>query len=134
MRLINKIRDLRRGESMILELSEYQLRIVQSALNYSANQHFSIAVNCMGNNERLFEANLDKQQEYDEVLKFICEQERNVSMLLNKKLQLLRQQFKSEGYTEKQIERIELSEGSGSLEERLENLETEKLYWGLESK
>lgn len=115
---------------MILELTEYQLRIVQSALNFSATQHFDAAMNCVGKNERLVDANLKRQQEYDEVLRFICEQERNVSMLLNKKLQLLRQQFKSEGYTEEQIEGIELSEGSGSLEERLENLETEKSYWG----
>ena len=119
---------------MILELSEYQLRTVQRALNFSATQHFNAAINCIGENDNLVDANFKRQQEYDEVLKFICEQERNVSMLMNKKLQLLRQQFKSEGYTEEQIEGIELSKGSGSVEERLENLETEKSYWGLESK
>ena len=51
-------------------------------------------------------------------------------MLLNTKLCILREEFKREGYTAEQIEGIEVSEGSGSLEERLENLETEKSYWG----
>ncbi|MDB8553901.1 hypothetical protein [Turicibacter sanguinis] len=119
---------------MILELSEYQLIIVQSALNFSATQHFDAAMIYIGNNERLFVANLDKQQEYDKVLKSNCEQERMNIMLLNTRLHLLREEFKNEGYTAEQVEGIELSEGSGSVEARIENLETEKSYWGLESK
>lgn len=119
---------------MIFELSEYQLRIVQSALNFSATQHFDAAMNCIGENDQLVDVNLKRQQEYDEVLKSICEQERMIGMLLNTRLYIIREEFKGEGYTAEQIEGIELSEGSGSVEERLENLETEKSYWGLESK
>ena len=55
-------------------------------------------------------------------------------MLLNTKLCILREEFKREGSTVEQIEGIELSEGGGSLEERIDNLESEKSYWGLDSK
>lgn len=114
---------------MILELSEYQLKIVYSALNFSANQHFSMAMNCIGENNQLFDANLKRQQEYDEVLKFICEQEKTNRLILNSKLHSLREDFKEKGYTIEQIKEIELSKGDGSIEKRIDNLDIAMSYW-----
>lgn len=88
---------------MILELSEYQLKIVKSALNFSATQHFDAAMNFIGKDDQLIDANLKRQQEYDKVLRAICEKERMNNMLLNTRLHLLREEFKKEGYTVEQI-------------------------------
>lgn len=64
---------------MKLELSEYQLRIVKRALNFSATQHFDMAMGCIGKNERFVDKNLARQQEYDDVLKAICKQEKCIN-------------------------------------------------------
>lgn len=46
------------------------------------------------------------------------------------KLQALREEFQRMGYLPNQIEEVEVSEGNGSIENRINQLEMEKSYWG----
>ena len=46
------------------------------------------------------------------------------------KLQALREEFQRMGYLPNQIEEVEVSEANGCIEDRINQLEMEKSYWG----